>query len=561
MRQKIKNYNIDPDEIFLDDSNLPSLNIHQFEGRIEKPISKTAIFITALVFLIIGGSFLARVGYLQTISGKGYAERSKNNSLRHTVIMPSRGIIYDRNLVELAWNKPERTYIAEPGFSHLLGYLGYPTEEETQATTTFAEKEQTGRAGSEKIFNDQLSGQKGVRIEEVNVRGDVVSDYSLKQSESGQAVNLSIDSRLQTKFFQIVKQTVINQDFFGGAGVVMDINTGEIISMVSYPEYDSNIMTSRSDKTAVQNFLTNSNKPFLNRAVSGLYAPGSVFKPIIALGALTEKTIDPHKQILSTGALIIPNPYNPKEKTIFKDWKAHGLVDMRWALAVSSDEYFYQIGGGYQDQKGLGIINIEKYARLFGLSQETGIELENEAVGTIPSPEWKAKVFNGEPWRLGDTYHTSIGQYGVLVTPLQMARVAAAIANYGTLVKPTILKFVSMETVGRATSTVPIGIKLPIAKSSFDVVHDGMQLSVTKGTAKGLDTPTVAIAAKTGTAELGVSKERVNSWVIGFWPFDNPKYAFAVVMESGSRHNTIGGVFVMRTLFDWMGGNLSEYLK
>lgn len=553
MRRKIKNYHINPDEIFLDDSNLPSLNTHQFEGRIEKPISKTAILITALTFLLIGGAFLLRIGYLQAMVGGSYAERSKNNSLRHTVIMPARGIIYDRNMVELAWNKPERTYITEPGFSHLLGYLGYPTEQEALATTTFADKEQIGRAGAEKVFDDLLGGQKGVRIEEVDVRGNVVSDSSLKQAASGQSVNLSIDSRLQTKFFQIIKQTVIDRDFFAGAGVIIDINTGEVISMVSYPEYDSNIMTSRSDKVAIQNFLTNSNKPFLNRAVGGVYTPGSIFKPIIALAALTEKTIDPYKQILSTGALVIPNPYNPKENTIFKDWKAHGLVDMRWALAVSSNEYFYQVGGGYKNQPGIGIANIEKYSRLFGLGQPTGIELENEAGGTIPSPAWKAANFNGEPWRIGDTYHTSIGQYGVQVTPLQMARVTAAIANYGTLVRPTILK--------QTASTTPTGIKLHIAKSAFDVVHDGMQLAVKEGTGKGLNTPVVAIGAKTGTAELGVSKERVNSWVMGFWPFDHPHYAFAVAMEKGARTNTIGGVFVMRTLFDWMGGNLPEYLK
>jgi len=555
MRRKIKNYHIDPDEIFLDDSNLPSLDTNQFEGRIEKPISKTSILISSLVFLLIGIFFLVRIGYLQGIEGGSYAERSKNNSLRHTVIMPSRGIIYDRNMVELAWNKPDRTYITQPGFSHLLGYLGYPNDEEFLSTTTFAEKEQIGRAGAEKVFNNQLTGKKGIRVEEVNVKGDVISDYSLEQPESGKAVNLSIDSRLQTKMFDIIKNVVSDRGFIGGAGIIIDIHTGEILSMVSYPEYDSNIMTSRSDSSAIKNFLTNPNNLFLNRAMGGLYTPGSVFKPIMALGALNEKIINPNKKILSTGALVIPNPYNPKEKTVFKDWKAggHGLVDMRWAIAVSSNEYFYQIGGGYKDQKGLGIANIEKYSRMFGLGQVTGIELENESRGTIPNPVWKAENFNGEAWRVGDTYHTSIGQYGVLVTPLQMARVTAAIANYGTLVKPTILK--------QATSTALIGVKLPIAKEYFDVVYDGMQLSVKEGTAKGLDTSTVTIGAKTGTAELGVSKDRVNSWVMGFWPFDNPRYAFAVVMEKGARTNTIGGVFVMRSLFDWMAGNLREYLK
>ena len=555
MRRKIKNYNIDPDEIFLDDSNLPSLNTHQFEGRIEKPISRTAIIVSSMVFFLVALSFFVRVGYLQAVEGKDYAERSKNNSLRHTVIMPSRGIIYDRNMVELAWNKPERVYIADAGFSHVLGYLGYPTEEEVAATTTFAHKEQVGRAGVEKIFNDQLTGQKGVRIEEVNVKGDVVSDHSLKQAESGKEVILSIDSRLQKKMYEVIKNVVSERGFAGGVGIVLDIRTGEVLSLVSYPEYDSNIMTSRSDKTAIQNYLTGSGKPFLNRAVGGLYAPGSIFKPIVALGVLNEKIIDPYKQILSTGALSIPNPYNPKEKTIFKDWKAHGWVDMRRAIAESSDEYFYQVGGGYQGQKGLGIVKIEKYANMFGLAHPTGIELENEAIGVIPSPEWKSETFKGEAWTVGNTYHTSIGQYGVQVTPIQMARVVAAIANEGTLIRPTTLK--------HSTSTLITGEKLPIPKAYFDIVHDGMHMAVKdpNGTGKGLNTPLVDIAAKTGTAELGVSKSNVNSWVMGYWPANDPKYAFVVAMERGAKENTIGGVFVMRTIFDWMGSNLTEYLK
>lgn len=552
-QRKIKNYNIDPDEIFLDDSNLPSLDNHQFEGRIEKPISKTAIFIASLVFLAVGTAFLLRIGYLQAVEGGDYAERSQNNSLRHTVIIPPRGIIYDRKKVELAWNKPERMYISQPGFSHVLGYMGFPTDEESTATSSFAEKEQVGRAGAEKIFNDRLTGQKGLRVEEVDVLGEVVSDYSLKMPDSGTPLELSLDSDLQAKLFDTIRSVAQDRGFTGGAGVVMDVNTGELLAITSYPEYDSNIMTSRSDKRMIQSFLTGKAKPFLNRAVGGLYTPGSIFKPIMAIAALNEKIIDPAKQIMSSGALVIPNPYNPKEKTIFKDWKTHGLVNMRWALAVSSNEYFYQIGGGYKDQKGLGIANIEKYSKMFGLSSPTGVELENEAIGTIPSPEWKAENFDGEPWRIGDTYHTSIGQYGVLVTPLQMARMAAAIANEGTLVKPTILK--------QATSTVAVGEKLPVPKGYFDIVHEGMQLAVKEGTAKGLDTPSVSVAAKTGTAELGVSKEQVNSWVIGFWPFDKPRYAFVVAMEKGARTNTIGGVFVMRTLFDWMAGNLPEYLR
>jgi len=555
MARKIKDYRIAPDEIFLDDSNLPSLNTHQFEGRIERPISKFSLYLTGVFFATVAIFFLGRVAYLQIVSGQEYAERSKNNSLRQTVILPSRGIIYDRNGVELAWNKPERAYINQPGFSTLLGYLGFPNDNEVTGTSTFAEKEHIGRAGIEKQMSEALTGTKGLRVEEVNVKGEVVSESSLKQAGSGQAVTLSIDSRLQTQFFTTIKSVVLDRGFGGGSGIIINVKTGELLALTSFPEYDSNIMTSHSDSSAITAFFTDPRKPFLDRAVSGLYAPGSIFKPIVALGALNEHTIDPLKQIFSSGQLEIPNPYNPKEKTIFKDWKAHGWVDMRQAIARSSDEYFYQVGGGFQGQKGLGIANIEKYARMFGLATTTGIELPNEAIGVIPSPEWKATVFNGEPWRLGNTYHTAIGQYGVQVTPIQMARAVATIANKGTLLKPTILKWTG--------STTPPSEKLPIPREYFEIIHEGMRLGVSSanGTGHGLDVPYVKITSKTGTAELGVSKSRVNSWVMGFWPYDNPQYAFVVSLESGPRTNTIGGVFVMRTMFDWMWTNLPEYLK
>ena len=156
------------------------------------------------------------------------------------------------------------------------------------------------------------------------------------------------------------------------------------------------------------------------------------------MGALTEGVIDPYKKILSTGSISIPNPYFPDQKTVFKDWKAHGWTDMREAIAVSSDVYFYEIGGGFESQKGLGIVNIEKYAQLFGIGQKTGIDLPDEKGGIIPGPEWKIKNFKGEPWRIGDTYNTVIGQYGFQVTPLEMVRAISAIANYGTLVTPAL---------------------------------------------------------------------------------------------------------------------------
>ena len=161
----------------------------------------------------------------------------------------------------------------------------------------------------------------------------------------------------------------------------------------------------------INGYINNKNKPFINRAISGLYAPGSVVKPFVALAALSEGIISPEKKIFSAGQISIPNPFFPDKKTIFKDWKAHGWVDMRQALAVSSDVYFYEIGGGFEDVKGLGINKIYEYAKKFGLGEKTGIDLLGEAEGTVPSPAVKEKNNPADPlWRVGDTYISAIGQ-------------------------------------------------------------------------------------------------------------------------------------------------------
>jgi penicillin-binding protein 2 len=273
----------------------------------------------------------------------------------------------------------------------------------------------------------------------------------------------------------------------------------------------------------------------------------------VALGALTESIISPEKQILSTGSISIQSPYDPNIKSVFTDWKAHGLVDMRTALAVSSNVYFYEVGGGFEGQRGLGITKLEKYYRMFGFGQTIPGDFFSGTSGIIPNPEWKKKNFKGEEWRLGDTYYTSIGQYGFQATPLQAARAVSAIANDGILLTPVITRSGQDEATGAET--------IPIDKNNIEIVKEGMRQGVLMGTAKGLNIPQVEIAAKTGTAELGVSKEKVNSWVIGFFPYKNPRYAFAVTMEKGSRHNVIGALYVVRQFIEWMTVNAPEYIK
>lgn len=546
---------IDPDEIFLDSSNLPQFNTHQFEGRLERPISRFTFIIAATIFIFIGLLFLGRSWYLQVKSGDFYRQRSENNHLKHTVYFANRGLILDRNENKLAWNELNsggdfslRKYIPLSGFSHLLGFVKYPSKD---SKGIYYEENFTPQGGVEEYYNNILSGMNGIKITETNVEGVIQSESVLNPPKDGRNLELSVDTEIQNKLYEYIKNIAGERGFSGGAGILMDVRNGEILAITSFPEFNLNLFTSGEDGDAIKNTLNDKNNPFLNRAVSGLYIPGSIIKPYLAIGALEENLIDPLKKILSVGQIEIPNPYDKTKKTIFRDWRAHGWIDMRQAISVSSDEYFYTIGGGYKDQKGLGIENIEKYMKLFGFGSRTFSPFSEEKDGNVPNVKWKEENFPGDPWRVGDTYNSSIGQYGFQVTALQVVRAVAAIANDGTLLRPKIL--LNSDTDG--------SVKIPVSPDYIKIIKEGMRLSVLEGTASALYLPQVNVAAKTGTAELGVTKQAVNSWVTGFFPYENPRYAFAVVMEKGHRSNTVGASYVMRQFLEWMQIYKPEYLK
>lgn len=546
---------IDPDEIFLDSTNLPDFDVHQFEGRLEKPIHAKTFVWFSISCAIVALFFVGKLWNLQIVHGETYKERSENNRLDHSTIFANRGVIYDRNRVPLAWNElnpegefPKRAYATSSGFAHVLGYVQYPAKDKfgVYYQTEFIPKD-----GVELEFNKELTGINGLKITETNALGHTQSESVLEPPKDGTNVMLSVDKRVQAKLFESLEATVRERGFLAGAGVIMDIHNGEIIAMTSFPEYDPEIMSQGSNKSLISEYLTDARNPFLDRVVSGQFIPGSIMKPFIAVGALEENIIDPLKQIHANGQITIPNRYNPSNPTIFKDWKVHGWVDMRKAIAVSSNVYFFAIGGGYEDQKGIGIANIEKYIRGFGFGTKTGIDVLGEKEGTIPSPEWKAKMFEEGDWRIGDTYNSSIGQYGFQVTPIQAVRAVAGIANGGVLVTPTVLLD---NPVNDKKTTV-----IPYADRSMQIVREGMRQGVLEGTASGLNIPGVNAAAKTGTAELGVSKQEVNSWVMGYWPYENPRYAFTVLMEKGPRANQVGATYVMRQTLEWMTLYAEEY--
>ncbi|MEX0930261.1 MAG: penicillin-binding transpeptidase domain-containing protein [Candidatus Paceibacterota bacterium] len=550
-----RGHEIHPEDILIDAHNLPQFDRHQMEGRFTRRISFRVVLVMGVLFLLVASVYTVRIANLQIINGEAFASRSENNRLRHDLIFSERGTIFDRNRTPIAWNYTattsvdfaHRKYTPITGLAHVLGYLKYPSQD---TSGVYYRESYEGKSGAESAFDDRLGGINGVKIIEIDAMNNVRSGSTVRRPEDGENIQLSIDADVQHKLFEIIRERVHQSGFRGGAGAIMDIETGELIALASYPEFDPQVMTD-GNTDAIQRIQESEGNPFLNRTLAGSFVAGSIVKPYLAIGALNEGIISPSKTIVSTGALEVPNPYDPSNPTLFSDWKAHGAVDMRRALAVSSNVYFYQIGGGYEGQPGLGITNIKKYMNLFGFGEETGINLSGEISGIIPSPEWKQANFEDQVWRVGDTYNTSIGQYGTLVTPLQALRAVAAIANGGHLVTPTILQSNHSQIDGEKD--------IPIAAEHFRVVQEGMRQAVTSGTAAGINTAYLDIAAKTGTAEIG--KASVNSWITGYYPYDEPRYAFVVLLERGPRENLFGGVWVMRTLFDWMKQEKALYLK
>lgn len=549
-----RNSFLDPDDIFLDSSNLANLDTSQFEGRVEKPVSSKALIAIAAIFILSICAYTYRAFDLQILRGSYFESIAKENRLAHSLIFAERSVMYDRTGKELAWNEegkdeaPRRAYTALPGLSHVLGYVQYPKKD---AQGLWWRTEYLGIAGAEKTFNAELAGVNGKRMVEVNAHGELTRESLIDNPRKGSPVTLSIDADVQSALFTRLATHARENRFEGGASVIMDVRSGEVLALVSFPEFSSQFLSDGS-ATATARYNENPQKPFLDRAIAGTYIPGSIVKPFFAVAALAEKTIAPEKSVYSPGYITIPNPYDKEKPTIMKDWKAHGWVNMRQALAASSDVYFYALGGGYEDQKGLGIGKLDEYAKLFGIGEISNIPLEGEVAGVIPTPEWKRATFDGEDWRLGDTYNTAIGQYGFQVTPIQMARATAALANGGFLLTPQLI-----------ASSSPQGRNLGLSEGYFTVVHEGMEAAVESdiGTARALNITDLAIAAKTGTAEIGSKKQYMNSWVIGFWPRENPRYAFATVLEKAPAGTLSGAAPAMRPFFEWLVREKIQYIE
>ena len=423
---------------------------------------------------------------------------------------------------------PEKEIIA-----HSVGYVGKLSQIEwdnlphVPDESGYIKSDFIGKSGLEYVYENDLRGLYGWKRIEVDSMGREQKIISETPALSGKDLVTSIDARVQKKAFESLRDSLKKVSAKAGSAVALNPQNGEIISLVNLPSYDNNSFVAGLTEQDRAQLFQNNDRPLLFRAISGIYPSGSTIKPLIAAAALNEGIITPKTTILSVGGIRIGSSF-------FPDWKAggHGSVDVKRAIAESVNTFFYTVGGGYENFKGLGIERLDSYMTLFGLGEKLGIDLPGEASGLVPNPSWKRTV-KKEKWYIGDTYHLSIGQGDLLTTPLQMASVTATIANGGTIYPPHLVKGYLDQRTNNIIEMRPKkeSKKISIAASAFDTVRQGMRQTVLSGSGRALSNEPFEPAAKTGTAEAPSGNP--HGWFIAFAPYSNPEIAVAVIVENG----------------------------
>ena len=565
-----------------------------------------------VAFLLLG----IRLTYMQIIKGGHYYELAKDNCIRRQRIKPFRGLIYDRNGHLLVENRPafnlsivendaepleqtvEKlcTYLKQapedimariekadggyepillredidrntmaaisshrfelPGINieararrhylypslaaHLLGYLGEVSPAEIR-NSKFHEKHKgdfVGRFGVEKAFEAYLAGTSGGRIVQVNAGGQVVDVLDQVRAEPGHNVYLTIDYELQQMAESLLKDKK-------GAVVAMDPNSGEILAMASSPGFNQNRFVDGLSSKEWHSLTTNPEQPMMNKAIQGEYPPASTYKIVTAMAALEEGVVNTEEEIYCPGHYQYGN-------RLYYCWKeiGHGRLDLIHAISQSCDVYFYQMG------KRVGVDTLAEYALGCGLGESTGIRLDREADGLIPTSKWKLRRY-GVPWQGGETLSIAIGQGYNLVTPLQMAVLISAVANGGVRYQPTILKTIETVEGQRVESgQVTINGRLPASQKTLRVIRKGLWRAVNArhGTAYWhVRDKSIEISGKTGTAQIISRKKgekraenledryKPHAWFIGYAPSEQPEIAVSVLVEHGEHGSSGAG--------------------
>lgn len=526
------------------------------------------IFCLILFFLIFIRTF-----HLQIIIGSQNRTLADGNRIQIKIIHAQRGVIFDRNSQILAANSPAfrlidkntkrarlitreqalelevkedvssdnlevdnvRTYPMGEKLAHIVGYVGEISDKQLKQPEykNYHLGDRIGQGGIEAQYESILRGVDGGEIVEVDSSGKKVRTLRRNPPISGQNITLAIDTSLQDKVYESLKQALSKVDSCCGAAIAMDPNNGQILALVSLPSYDPNIFSKVYDEGVISQIFSQTEAPILNRAIAGTYPPGSTFKIVSSLAALSEgysaDTTIIDKGVMYIGDFKFTNWY-------FNQYgKVEGAVDLLKALQRSNDTYFYEVGRRVGEEK------LIKWAKKLKLGDRLDIDLPGEATGLIPDNEWKRKTF-GVGWYPGDTLHMAIGQGFVLTTPLQILGATSFIAGEGTLYKPQLV------ISGFKPKVLVSNI---VSKDKVEVVKKGLEL-VPKpgGTAWPFFTFPIPTAGKTGTAEYGNPKGKTHAWYTSYAPANNPKISLTVLVEGGGEGSSVAAP-VAKEIFRW----------
>jgi penicillin-binding protein 2 len=435
-----------------------------------------------------------------------------------------------------------RQYPNAQYFSHLIGYTGKLSETDIINNPKYLRDDIIGKKGIEKVYESRLKGEYGI----INPRN---TDIPIKSVQNGESIQLTIDAELQKVLQDSIQEVLSSKDLTKAAGIVMNPQSGEVLAMVSLPSFDNNLFTTGISQKDYNNLIENKDNPLLNRCISGEYAPASTVKPLIATGLLQEGIITGNTTINDPlGRLIVDNPYNPDQPFIYPDWKIHGISNTYKSISDSVNVFYYTFVGGTAKQKGLGIEKLVQYYRYYGFGSPTQIDLNAESQGNVADPAWKQETKN-ESWLLGDTYNASIGQGGMLATPLQILNSVNAIATKGKLYRPYLYQGI------RKDDKLELDIKennllqdIPVSQENYDIVKEAMRQTITDGTGYPLKDLPFTTAGKTGTAQTGRVKN--NSWFVSYGPTENPELSIIVLVEEGdeSFQTTIP---ITKKVYEW----------
>jgi len=590
-----------------------------------------------LVVIALFGILAIRLADMQIINGSSYAERSRNNHIFEKNILPTRGLITDRNgeplvqntgvysalvLPEVLPSNPENRYkiylkleqilqvsplaiqtriddaeelgldyisikIADnltkaqalaldeasvdmpgvtlgvtPGrmytggeeFSHILGYVGPQFAEDAKRLEglNYQLNEPIGKDGLESRYESELRGTIGYSAVEQDASGRQITALQTVNPVPGNSLELALDAGLQRYVAELLQDSMYDSSGIWGdatvaSAVVMNPNTGEVYALVTLPTFDNNIYADIRNRGAeYEAIIADKRDILLNRALS-VASPGSTFKLVTAAAGLEEGNVKPETSRFIPQKLEFKGENNVIYDLI--DWKAHGTIDLRNAIAWSSNIYMFLIAGGIPGEfAGLGkdaetsAVILSNWARKFGYGQPTGIDLYGEASGTIPTPDWKKRIYGGaqfnpedREWFISDTWFSAIGQGNVTATPLQVTRATAAFANGGKLVTPHVVNQV-IAPDGKVIKTVDGDPQeIDVEQSTLQVVREGMLGSVQYGAGARAAIPHASVAGKTGTSEFYKEDGSLSqhAWFTGFAPYDNPEVVVTVYFDVG----------------------------